>query len=512
MFDRFGHCEDEALLAWLDGELPEAEAAELSRHLSGCAECRERSREVQHDLECVAALAKASSPGAAEVAAAKRRFRAWAGAQEQACVLPAPRKRRFPVWPMAAAASVAAMLLGGWWLLRRPEPATTALARVESAEASLARGPVHQVFEVKVVETRPVQRETAGRFEVWSDGGGRYAGSFRYDDGSVVLAQAPTPVVALYRLPEHSYEALVREFVHWVRSRPWRPVALSQDLALFVREDGAKLGAETFEDVIRFTAERERDGARVQFVLTVDRRTGQPRSQTLRFLSAARAIELRMAVLEYAAYKRIDPKVFAPAPEPLPEKPARPRGADAEVEVRYALHRTQACRNEILEVAEMADGRIRVRGVVPDAARRASLLARLGEWPVAAEISVGQTAGRLNDPAYLAYQEGLALVRLAEAFPAARYARLPEESRARIQAMVHDHAVAARTQLALASKQPVPGASEPDLAPNSTWNARCFALFRAIDRLDSALQENAETEALFRTAIRQAEILAASRR
>ena len=44
------------LIAWMDRELPESEAADVERHLGACAECRERLaayKQVSGDIRCV---------------------------------------------------------------------------------------------------------------------------------------------------------------------------------------------------------------------------------------------------------------------------------------------------------------------------------------------------------------------------------------------------------------------------------------------------------------------------
>jgi hypothetical protein len=81
----------ERLIAWMDGELAESEAAELEQHLRACAACR----------ECVSAYEAAS-----------REFASYYAASTQAAVAPAPR-RSVPLWlPVAAGvAAVAAAML-----------------------------------------------------------------------------------------------------------------------------------------------------------------------------------------------------------------------------------------------------------------------------------------------------------------------------------------------------------------------------------------------------------------
>jgi anti-sigma factor RsiW len=80
----------EHLIAWMDGELPDQEAAAVERHVGGCAECR----------ASVASYDRAS-----------RGFAAYYDAVTQGAIEPKPR-RRLPLWvPALVAATVAAVLL-----------------------------------------------------------------------------------------------------------------------------------------------------------------------------------------------------------------------------------------------------------------------------------------------------------------------------------------------------------------------------------------------------------------
>ncbi len=99
------HCDGppiEDLVAWLDGELPAADAARVAAHVDACAACRREADGLRRSGELVAALPRAtpSADFAARVLASSR-----AGA--------APRRGRLLrlVPAAAAAAAVAAVLL-----------------------------------------------------------------------------------------------------------------------------------------------------------------------------------------------------------------------------------------------------------------------------------------------------------------------------------------------------------------------------------------------------------------
>ena len=79
------------LIAWMDGELAESEAAELEQHVQVCAACR----------ECVSAYEAAS-----------RDFAGYYAASTEPAVTPVP-KRRVPLWvPVAAAVAAVAAIVG----------------------------------------------------------------------------------------------------------------------------------------------------------------------------------------------------------------------------------------------------------------------------------------------------------------------------------------------------------------------------------------------------------------
>ena len=71
----------ENLEAWLDGELPEAEAAEVTRHMEACADCRKQARTYTQLTEALVDY-RATAP-------ARRwpRIAAWVGAAAAAVIL-----------------------------------------------------------------------------------------------------------------------------------------------------------------------------------------------------------------------------------------------------------------------------------------------------------------------------------------------------------------------------------------------------------------------------------------
>jgi anti-sigma factor RsiW len=130
-------CEySERLIAWMDGELAESEAAELEQHVRACAACR----------ECVSAYEAAS-----------RDFASYYAVSTQAAVAPAPR-RSVPLWmPGAAIAAVAAMLAIGFLaqsVKQAPVAAQIATAPAPSG-AGIARPTVGSVTKNPISSAKP---------------------------------------------------------------------------------------------------------------------------------------------------------------------------------------------------------------------------------------------------------------------------------------------------------------------------------------------------------------------
>jgi hypothetical protein len=88
--DEMSHPEEGTLLALLDGELPEAERAEVARHLAACPDCAAAMREMQ-GLRALfhGAVARTDVPAPAEWAlpAVRRRARTGQGAQVRRALL-----------------------------------------------------------------------------------------------------------------------------------------------------------------------------------------------------------------------------------------------------------------------------------------------------------------------------------------------------------------------------------------------------------------------------------------
>jgi anti-sigma factor RsiW len=122
----------ERLVAWIDGELPEQEAADLQRHVRECSECRRRVHAYEQVSRALAAYCDA--------------------------VVGKKTRRKLPRWVpvLASAAAVAAVLLLG---LQVFQPASVKQIPVHSQVARMAAAPPAIVLETA---PRPVKKAHRG--------------------------------------------------------------------------------------------------------------------------------------------------------------------------------------------------------------------------------------------------------------------------------------------------------------------------------------------------------------
>jgi hypothetical protein len=537
------HCTDEQLIAHADGELAWRKNFSVSRHLKRCWECRARQHDLEDEVRRISAAASQSPPFAADIARAKQRFLDWKRQEEFAHAFE-PHPQRVSWIPWAAAFSAAAVLVA-WVALPGPSRPITArdlLQRGQDAERTTAQVPaVHQVIDVRIRQERPVVREQTGRLEIWTDRPSRrYASHFLDGRGTLRYARwqpatgrreffdaqagariqpaviDASPENAMLRVGDADLDEIAQAFLEWVRRRPWQPVVLSDDLIQLESEDGTNIKAERLHAAdgspsFQITAEREARGVRVRFLLVLDPQSYRPRIEVVRFEKGQKSVELRLRVesLELGEGQR-QPAVFVPrlpaearqptlARQPGAETDRRSDVADAaEVEVWHALHGLGACLDEVVDITGGSNG-IRVHGLVASEERRREIFNALQAVNPGLELAIetgSQPHGRQSGgpDADATYAHSLALVRIAERFPAARAARLNAHSRSLLLAMLNDHLRALRSAnielRQLVSAGIAEGASAPAVAAlaGKVWDQAIFELFRATDTLDASLE------------------------
>jgi hypothetical protein len=335
------------------------------------------------------------------------------------------------------------------------------LARARSAEEKLSRNPVHQQFRIEVVQLKPEKQRREGRLSIWSDpGSGRFASRWTDEAGElkhavwrpagnqlyiydraadarmVRLTKASAVTVSSAELARSglSPDQLEASFMRLLEGRSWRPISLTRELAEFVTQDGLvvrmeKLPPERGRQAVRVTAEQSQTGRRAVLYIVLEEETLRPRIQSLRMETPDRVVELRLtaertAVLSPGRVSRvfspewIKTSVFGDGVRfPESRRPREPALASlepslsvpspselsvAEVELRYLLHRSGACRGEPVEVVRESGSRIVVRGLVETPERKAELLAALSELEtrpfVALQIETVEEAARSAPP------------------------------------------------------------------------------------------------------------------
>jgi anti-sigma factor RsiW len=500
------HCSDDALLAYLDGELSGYARIRTGAHLRRCWECRAHLTELEQQAETLARMARNPRGGQADrTAAARDAFLAWRqGYEKKLTTSPAPT-RRAPLarWSLAAA-GVCALLAAAAVFLPRPrapqpsQPAAADILRgVTTFQNELRRQPgaVHQVLRVEVVQTRPAPRQSKGRVEIWSDSaGGRYASRW-IDEGrtlkyAVWRQKGRPPVVygaaseaaagALIdpRTDNLTVEGLERAFFDWLRAQDWQAAPGWSEV---VARDGAAMRVERLGDGgFRIHVSRTGKAIRADFVIDVEAGTFRPRLQVMRFENDGRALEVRVASdrLEVVPMARVDGAVFEPDRSRLPLPPSAPPlderlpaptvppapgpavADDLEAEVFYAIHRVRACVGDNVQVSTGPGGEVRVRAMVQNAERRAELAEALQQAAgsrLRAEILVvgyRRPGPERTNPLLPVsgvrmvdglYREALALVRLSERFSPDKTGKLKPAQRRLVDLMVRDHVAALRS-------------------------------------------------------------------
>jgi hypothetical protein len=373
------HCNDELLIAHLDGELSDRAGRFVQAHLKACWQCRAHLAELEEQVIALAtAMEDHTFPAPDRIAAARSHFAEWArGFQEDSA--PAPRiKVLFWFLPARLGAIAVGVLvclgaLGVWSSSRpaRPEAELIAgraadkiIARAQEAESQLFRKSVHQVFRVETAQIKPITRRDTSRLEVWSeDDGGRFASVWR-DPGGVVkhaiwrpaanreyiynpaISSGPVKLVvrsprvaSLTELAEHGLdpEHLTAGFMKWLEERHWRPISFAADLSSFASQDGALLQARHVRtqdggERIWLSVRRGTAGLMAELSVEIDANAYRPRLTRIRFETPRQAVEFcliaeRTPELVAGA---LAPAVFEPHLPVMPEsRPALPTQLEA---------------------------------------------------------------------------------------------------------------------------------------------------------------------------------------
>lgn len=424
------HYEEEALLAWLDGEAGVWLRWRVERHMRRCWSCRKRAAELEETIQALRREGEAETPESRlEVSRAKWRFLEAARAYEESAGAPAEHRDWRGWWLSAAAAAV--LVVGFFaWPGRRPEPvagpAAPGRTQLEAAgakeNARFEKAVREDRFEVEFAAgPRRVSRE----LQVWSaPAEGLYAS--RWAEGK----QTEFALYAAKSEPEYEYTregglrtaslrgeqdgaplyvtvgasgedlaTLEAGFRTWIRSQVWRPVSLARELGEFESREHASLRLRQDGARASWESEAEWQGERVKLHLELDERQ-EPvlmRIERGRLSVTVRRTGRREFVNVSAAGTVFRPepggvavppaRVWVPTAEkvPLMEAPRLLPGRDeldlAELQAWDVLHRARLCLTGELEVKREA-GAVAVAGVMLGEDRRLQLQALMEAAPM----------------------------------------------------------------------------------------------------------------------------------
>lgn len=432
------HCNNEALLAYLDGELHVAAAWRVRRHLRSCWDCRRRMAELEEQIYAVGKAIREQPFPSARVECARRRFVAW----ERSCGISFPS--RFKVFPRFSLAMglpllVIAIVVSAWRLALEPDPEAI-LARARQMERDATeRGqavrrqslliqvqagpsPAHsQDWRVEVFADRAARRFAAR----WTDARGGLqhalwctAGNqiYRYERGRLRPATHVVTAPLLERLGAAGLDgvSLERTLVEWIFSREWTPVSLAGEIKEFVDRTGLRLRARKSAAtdgtrLICLELESRRGARSLYITLMLELPDYHPRSEIIRLEEAGvrSTIYLVPGHTEWISAEKVHASWFEPDVPvllPHPSSPAQVRRTTGqlqlspapqeavllatEVHALYALHEERACLGEPVQVRRVAGNMVEIFGLASSEQKKQAILARLAPLKFTGAIAV----------------------------------------------------------------------------------------------------------------------------
>lgn len=513
------HLQSSDLIQFLDGELDANQAAEVSRHLQSCWDCRQRKAELE------AAIQGFMTARLADLSDSEGAFRrTWASFRGRTLRLRPRRRSRPLVFRLAAAAASVALALLVWRVSSQQSlSAKELLAECRQASQLALEGKARPVVRQKLLLTR---KGRTAAVDLIHDGFGKKLAAPSDNDtwreferileSNGIQGVPPLSVEAVEAWRANA--AIVRDEVRRVTlnggERAWRLVSI------------ANAGGRPDRIVESVTTFRESDMHPVEqdLKLSGDREHEQ-----------VRLVETSFEVVEFAS---LPATFFATGTTSQGAPPSPIAGAslagmepattlDLEVEVLASLHDAGSCGGEIV-VLPSADGGLIVRGLVEDRLHRGRILSGLPKSAkVRVELSSGGGAARTNDasievrditpsPAASAFErlrpdlqhrdaiaiagkalvssqsvlaEAWSLKRLADEFAGERFESLSPHSAAALNRIATDHANRLRNRLIdyrglLETALPaLPAAGRP-MEHVSEWRLRASELQAAAQVLD----------------------------
>ena len=394
------HCNNQDLLAYLDGELPWREAFVVSEHLSSCWRCRSRAGDLENQIRTLAREFTAGNfPDQATVTAAKNNFLKWRAEFDRES-----SAMRFvfldPPVPKPVVLALVALALIVIALFTRSRPQLSpqrVLARAQSAEQLvLAQASVHESYLIEIKRNSTSIPAPKNNLEVWSEpSADRFAWRIKDQQHHLQFAEwnpgrgehyvfdrnssaairgkssdktSSASLVEIFE-PSSTLEQANLSFVHWVKSRRWRLISIATDFASFSSQNDAsfsmrRVRSSSGASILVLKAECIRGDKKLELLLQVDEATGRPSAEIARVTDSRSSIEFRVLVNRIESVHVVSTafKVFRPEIAILNEnstkpfiasRPVYPRARnrfvdprlldDAEVQVLYTLHRAGLC-------------------------------------------------------------------------------------------------------------------------------------------------------------------------
>ncbi len=394
------HCNNQDLLAYLDGELPSRETIAVGEHLSSCWRCRSRAGDLENQIRTLTREFTAGNfPDPATVTAAKDKFLKWRADydRESSAIKFVFLDPRLPLPVVAALVALALIVLAIATRSQTNLSPRLVLARAQSAEQLvLAQASVHESYLIEIKRNSTSIPAPKNNLDVWSEpSADRFAWRLKDQQHRLQFAEwnpgrgehyvfdrnssaairgkssnktSSASLVEIFE-PSSTLEQANLSFVSWVKSRRWRVISIATDFASFSSQNDASFSMRRVRSlsgasILVLKAECIRGDKKLELLLQVDEATGRPSAEIARVTDSHSSIEFRVLVNRIESVHVVSAalKVFRPEIAILNEHPAnalvaaRPvyrRAAnrfvdprlldDAEVQVLYTLHRAGLC-------------------------------------------------------------------------------------------------------------------------------------------------------------------------
>ena len=394
------HCNNQDLLAYLDGELPSRQAFEVSEHLSSCWRCRSRAGDLENQIRTLTREFTAGNfPDRTTVTAAKNTFLKWRDEydRESSAIRFVFLDPPVPTPVVLALLALALIVLALFTHSRPHLSPQRVLARAQSAEQLvIANASIHESYLIEIKRNSTSIPAPKSNLEIWSEpSADRFAWRLKDQQHHLQFAEwnpgrgehyvfdrtssaaipkksadktSSASLVEIFE-PSSTLEQANLSFVGWVKSRRWRVISIATDFASFSSQNDTSFSMRRVRSLsgaltLVLKAVCIRGDKKLELLLQVDEATGRPFAEIARVTDSHSSIEFRVLVNRVESVHVISAalKVFRPEIAILREHPAKPLVAsrpvhpraansyvdprlldDAEVQVLYTLHRAGLC-------------------------------------------------------------------------------------------------------------------------------------------------------------------------